>query len=84
MRGTVYYQFKALFCYAFPLLPSCLRPSLLPALDFLDESIDVTPIVPALQSFFDDVLRASVSELNFKTIVDGLGGVLYAYPFNGE
>lgn len=40
-------------------------------LQFLDESVDVTPIVPALAAFFDDVLEASVSELNFKTITDG-------------
>ena len=26
--------------------------------------------------------QASVSELNFKTITDGLGAVLYQYPFN--
>ena len=52
------------------------------ALEFLDESVDVAPIVPALADFFDDVLDASVEELNFKTITDGLGGVLYQYPFN--
>ena len=52
------------------------------ALEFLDESVDVAPIVPALAAFFDDVLDASVEELNFKTITDGLGGVLYQYPFN--
>ncbi|CAI5995488.1 unnamed protein product [Closterium sp. NIES-64] len=51
-------------------------------LDFLDPSVDVAPIVPALRGFFDDVLQATVSELNFKTIVDGLGAVLYQYPFN--
>lgn len=34
-----------------------------------------------LQDFFDDVLDASVSELNFKAIVDGLGNVLFQYPF---
>lgn len=34
-----------------------------------------------LQAFFDDVLDASVSELNFKAIVDGLGNVLFQYPF---
>jgi predicted unusual protein kinase regulating ubiquinone biosynthesis (AarF/ABC1/UbiB family) len=51
-------------------------------LEFLDESVDVTPIVPALAAFFDDVLDASVEELNFKTITDGLGAVLYEYPFN--
>ena len=42
-------------------------------LGFLDRSVDVTPIVPALAAFFDDVLTASVSDLNFKTITDGLG-----------
>lgn len=53
-------------------------------LDFLSRDVDVSPIVPALRSFFDDVLGATVSELNFKTIVDGLGSVLYQYPFNGS
>lgn len=54
------------------------------ALDFLSPDVDVSPIVPALRNFFDDALNSSVSELNFKTIVDGLGAVLYQYPFNGE
>jgi hypothetical protein len=53
-------------------------------LNFLSGDVDVSPIVPALQSFFDDVLTATVSELNIKTIVDGLGSVLYQYPFNGK
>ena len=52
------------------------------ALEFLDESVDVRPIVPALAEFFDDVLEASVSDLNFQTITKGLGAVLYQYPFN--
>lgn len=52
------------------------------ALEFLDRSVDVSPIVPALEEFFDDVLDATVEELNFKTITDGLGAVLYKYPFN--
>uniref|UniRef100_A0A0E0HCN8 Protein kinase domain-containing protein n=1 Tax=Oryza nivara TaxID=4536 RepID=A0A0E0HCN8_ORYNI len=52
------------------------------ALDFLEPDVDVSPIVPALKSFFDDALNSTVSELNFKTIVDGLGAVLYQYPFN--
>ncbi|KAL5654723.1 hypothetical protein ACJX0J_034042, partial [Zea mays] len=43
---------------------------------------DVSPIVPAFKSCFDNALNATVSELNFKTIVDGLGVVLYQYPFN--
>jgi aarF domain-containing kinase len=42
----------------------------------------VAPIVPALAGFFDTVLDKSVSELNFKSIVDGLGSVLYEFPFN--
>uniref|UniRef100_A0A1D1XUA2 Putative aarF domain-containing protein kinase At1g79600, chloroplastic n=1 Tax=Anthurium amnicola TaxID=1678845 RepID=A0A1D1XUA2_9ARAE len=52
------------------------------ALDFLSPDVDVSPIVPALKNFFDDALDSTVSELNFKTIVDGLGNVLYQYPFN--
>ncbi|KAF6988736.1 hypothetical protein CFC21_006204 [Triticum aestivum] len=52
------------------------------ALDFLKPEVDVSPIVPALKIFFDDALDSTVSELNFKTIVDGLGAVLYQYPFN--
>lgn len=53
------------------------------ALEFLSPDVDVSPIVPALQSFFDDALSATVSELNFNTIVDGLGSIFYQYPFNG-
>lgn len=52
------------------------------ALDFLSPDIDVSPIVPALRNFFDNALNSTVSELNFKTIVDGLGAVLYEYPFD--
>ncbi|KAG5530240.1 hypothetical protein RHGRI_030571 [Rhododendron griersonianum] len=52
------------------------------ALDFLSPEVDVSPIVPALRNFFDDALNSTVSELNFKTLVDGLGAVLYQYPFN--
>jgi hypothetical protein len=53
------------------------------ALDFMDPSVDTAPIAPALAAFFDPVLQDSnVSRLNFRTLVDGLGGVLFAYPFN--
>ncbi|CAN0920110.1 Protein ACTIVITY OF BC1 COMPLEX KINASE 3, chloroplastic [Linum grandiflorum] len=52
------------------------------ALKFLSRDVDVTLIVPALQNFFDDALNYTVSELNFKTLVDGLGAVFYQYPFN--
>jgi predicted unusual protein kinase regulating ubiquinone biosynthesis (AarF/ABC1/UbiB family) len=50
-------------------------------LQFMDPAIDTSPIAPALAAFFDQVLDKSVSELNFKGIVDGLGNVLFAYPF---
>ncbi|KAL9242110.1 hypothetical protein vseg_016143 [Gypsophila vaccaria] len=52
------------------------------ALKFLSPDVDVSPIVPALRGFFDDALNSTVSELNFKTLVDGLGAVFYQYPFN--
>ncbi|KXZ48711.1 hypothetical protein GPECTOR_26g614 [Gonium pectorale] len=42
-------------------------------LQFMDPSVDTSPIAPALAEFFDDVLSSSVSKLNFKAIVDGLG-----------
>jgi aarF domain-containing kinase len=50
-------------------------------LDFMDPSVDTSPIAPALEAFFDDVLDQSVAKLNFRSIVDGLGGVLFQYPF---
>ncbi|XP_057526897.1 protein ACTIVITY OF BC1 COMPLEX KINASE 3, chloroplastic [Amaranthus tricolor] len=52
------------------------------ALDFLSPDVDISPIVPVLRDFFDGALNATVSELNFKTLVDGLGAVFYQYPFN--
>lgn len=50
-------------------------------LEFMDRSVDTSPIAPDLANFFDDVLEDSVSKLNFKAIVDGLGGILFQYPF---
>ena len=50
-------------------------------LDFVDAGVDTAPIAPELARFFDDVLDSSVARLNFKAIVDGLGGVLFQYPF---
>ncbi|KAI4321765.1 hypothetical protein MLD38_035111 [Melastoma candidum] len=52
------------------------------ALGFLPPEVDVTPIVPALQGYFDDKLNATVSELNFKSLVDSLGAIFYQFPFN--
>lgn len=52
------------------------------ALEFLSPEVDAGPIEPALRAFFDDVLSAPVSELNMRAIVDGLGAVLFQFPFN--
>ena len=49
---------------------------------FIDPDIDTKPIAPALAAFFDDVLDASVTSLNFRKIIDGLGHVMYSYPFS--
>lgn len=35
-------------------------------LEFMDRSVDTSPIAPALASFFDNVLDRSVAQLNFK------------------
>ena len=35
-------------------------------LQFMDRSVDTSPIAPALANFFDDVLDRSISQLNFK------------------
>ncbi|ONM51903.1 hypothetical protein ZEAMMB73_Zm00001d019015 [Zea mays] len=48
----------------------------------LNTDLDVSPIVHAFKNCFDNALNATVSELNFKTIVDGLGVVFYQYSFN--
>jgi len=35
-------------------------------LEFMDRSVDTSPIAPALAAFFDNVLDRSISQLNFK------------------
>ena len=35
-------------------------------LEFMDRSVDTSPIAPALAAFFDNVLDRSVAQLNFK------------------
>lgn len=37
-------------------------------LEFMDPSIDTSPIAPALANFFDNVLENSVAQLNFKSL----------------
>lgn len=52
-------------------------------LGFLSKDIDVRPIAPKLEAFFDTRLQeATVSAISFKTIVDGLSEVVFKqYPF---
>lgn len=50
-------------------------------LDFLSPETDLTPIVPALASVFQNTLGASVAELNIKSITDELSALMYEYPF---
>lgn len=50
-------------------------------LDFLDESTDLTPIIPALSEVFNNALGASVAELNFKKITDEMSAMMYEFPF---
>lgn len=52
-------------------------------LGFLSRDIDVRPIAPKLEAFFEPRLQpATVGAINFKTIVDGLGDVIFKnYPF---
>ena len=38
-------------------------------LQFMDRSVDTSPIAPALANFFDDVLDRSISQLNFKVFL---------------
>lgn len=51
-------------------------------LGFLPPETDLQPIIDALSNALPDVLGASVGELNFKSVVDKLGSVMYRYPFN--
>lgn len=50
-------------------------------LDFLSEDTDLTPIIPALASVFENALGASVAELNFKSITDQMSEIMYEFPF---
>ncbi len=57
------------------------------ALGFLTPDTDLTPIKPALNQVFTEILgpagalAASVSQLNIKNITDKLSKMMYEYPF---
>ncbi len=50
-------------------------------LGFLTPETDMTPIIPALESVFEEVIGSSVQEFNFKVITDRFSKLMYAYPF---
>jgi predicted unusual protein kinase regulating ubiquinone biosynthesis (AarF/ABC1/UbiB family) len=50
-------------------------------LGFLTPSTDITPIIPALEAVFDDVIGKSVGDFNFKVVTDKFSGLMYEYPF---
>lgn len=51
-------------------------------LGFLPPDTDLSPIVAALEDALPDVLGASVGELNFKSVINKLGSVMYQFPFS--
>lgn len=51
-------------------------------LGFLPPDTDLSPIVAALEDALPDVLGASVGELNFKSVINKLGSVMYRFPFS--
>ena len=50
-------------------------------LEFLTPETDLTPIIPALATVFNNALGASVAELNLKSITDEFSALMYEYPF---
>jgi predicted unusual protein kinase regulating ubiquinone biosynthesis (AarF/ABC1/UbiB family) len=50
-------------------------------LGFLTPETDITPIIPALEEVFADIVGASVKEFNFKTITDRFSDLMFKYPF---
>ncbi len=51
------------------------------ALGFLTADTDVTPIIPALEQVFADMMGQSVQDFNFKTITDKFSDLMFEYPF---
>lgn len=50
-------------------------------LGFLGPEVDLTPIVPALATVFNNAMGASVAELNIQRIFEQLSEIMYDYPF---
>lgn len=50
-------------------------------LEFLSPETDLTPIVPAFASVFNNALGGTVAEINIKSITDQLSELMYEFPF---
>ncbi len=50
-------------------------------LGFLQPGTDLTPIVAALESVFQDIMNEKVRDFNFKVVTDRFAKVMYEYPF---
>jgi predicted unusual protein kinase regulating ubiquinone biosynthesis (AarF/ABC1/UbiB family) len=50
-------------------------------LEFLTPDTDLTPIIPAFATVFNDALGTSVAEINIKSITDQLSSLMYEFPF---
>jgi predicted unusual protein kinase regulating ubiquinone biosynthesis (AarF/ABC1/UbiB family) len=50
-------------------------------LEFLTPDTDLTPIVPAFASVFNNALSGTVAEINIKSITDQLSALMYEFPF---
>jgi predicted unusual protein kinase regulating ubiquinone biosynthesis (AarF/ABC1/UbiB family) len=50
-------------------------------LGFLTPETDLRPIIPALESVFDEVMGKSVRDFNFKVVTDKFSDLMFEYPF---
>jgi predicted unusual protein kinase regulating ubiquinone biosynthesis (AarF/ABC1/UbiB family) len=50
-------------------------------LGFLTPDTDITPIIPALECVFADIVGSSIGEFNFKVATDRFSDLMYQYPF---
>ncbi|MEM9216673.1 MAG: AarF/ABC1/UbiB kinase family protein [Cyanobacteria bacterium P01_F01_bin.150] len=50
-------------------------------LGFLTPETDITPIIPALETVFDNAIGESVEDFNFQTITDSFSELMFDYPF---
>ncbi len=50
-------------------------------LGFLDENVDLRPIVPAFENVFETALDIGVSKMDFKSVTDDMSSLMYKFPF---